>query len=462
MSDRRLHFIGIGGVGMSGLALVASRLGIAVSGSDRSESSYTERLRAAGVDIKVGHDAQNLPEAAEVVISTAIDQDNPELVAARAAGVTVLHRSDLLEEFAARKRCIAISGTHGKTTTTAMIAQVLDWLGADPAFFVGGEPLAGKGNAGWGQGEWVVVEADESDRSLLKLQPEVAVLTNAEFDHHSTYATIDDLYATFSGYLASAKHAVVWAGAPLGRLALPPGATLYGEPRPGLVELPAGRRLTAEAVTYLPQGIRFRVHDDESGASAEVQLGVPGEHNMLNAMAAIGAVLLAGYGLSEIAAALESFHGVGRRFEHKGNYEGARLYDDYAHHPTEVEATLATARAVCDGRVYAVFQPHLYSRTRALSREFGRALAAADRIVVLDVYAAREDPTKFPGVDGRLIARATAGAAHGKTVVWAPTHERAIEWLRANLRRPDTCVTIGAGDVFKIAEQLAGEAGDGE
>lgn len=457
-----LHFIGIGGAGMSGLALVASKLGFAVSGSDRAESSYTQRLREAGIDVKIGHDAHNLPERAQVVVSTAIDQSNPELAAARAAGATVLHRSDLLEEFAARKRCIAISGTHGKTTTTAMIAQVLDCLGADPAYFVGGEPLTGKGNAGWGDGEWVVVEADESDRSLLKLQPEVAVLTNAELDHHSTYASIDDLYATFNDYLASAKQAVVWAGAPLDRLELPAGAILYGEPRPGLAALPAGRRLTADATTYFPQGIHFRVNDSESGASAEVQLGVPGEHNVLNAMAAIGALLLARYGLSEIAAALESFHGVGRRFEHKGNYEGARLYDDYAHHPTEVEATLATARAVSDGRVYAVFQPHLYSRTQALTREFGRALAAADRIVVLDVYPAREDPAKFPGVDGRLIARATAAAAHGKTVVWAPTHERAIEWLRANLRRPDTCVTIGAGDVFKIAEQLAGESGDSE
>jgi UDP-N-acetylmuramate--alanine ligase len=409
LAGRRLHFVGIGGAGMSGLALVCAELGAEVSGSDRSDSTYMERLRATGLEPAIGHDPDNVPERAEVVVSTAIAADNPELAGARERGLAIVHRGELLARLCAEKRLIAVAGTHGKTTTTAMLVWALRALGADPAFFVGGEVPglgadAGAANAGWGEGEWVVAEADESDASFLELRPEIAVITNVEMDHHARWGSVAELRAAFERFAAGARVAE------------------FDEARPG------------------PDRVR---------------LSIPGRHNLLNARAALAAIELAGFDVAGAAAALADFPGVRRRLELKGEREGAAIYDDYAHHPTEVRAALVALRELGEGRLIAAFQPHLYSRTRAFAEEFGAALAAADEAVVLDVYPAREEPVgELEDVDGLLVARAAADRMGGRPVVWAPTLDRAREALERRLGPGRILVTIGAGDVFRLGEAL--------
>ena len=414
---------------MSGLALVAQALGAHVTGSDRADSPYEERLREHGIEPVIGHDAANVPEGAEVVFSTAIPTDNPERLA---AGGRELHRADLLGEITRLRRCIAVTGTHGKTTTTGMIVHALRGCGLDPSYLVGGE-LGDTGvNAGWGPGEWVVVEADESDRSLLKLDPDVAVLTNAELDHHSTYASRLDLEATLAEFMSRAERAVVWDRPEL-RALCPPGAVAYDAPSPVLD----------------PRGSRFRWR------GIDVVVGVPGAHNATNAAGALEACVLAGADPAGAAAALADFRGARRRFERVGvTASGAAVYDDYAHHPTEVAATLAAARTLAPERIVAVFQPHLYSRTRALARAFGVALAAADVVAVVDIYAARERAEDFPGVSGRLVAAAAADAGKGEQVAWMPGFGAAERFLRSILKKGDLCLTMGAGDVDSLARAL--------
>jgi len=435
-SSRRLHFVGIGGAGMSGLALVCARLGATVSGSDRSDSSYMERLREAGLAPAVGHDAANLPEGAEIVVSTAIGEDNPELALARERGLEPIHRGALLAELCAEKRLIAVAGTHGKTTTTAMIAWAMRAIGADPAFFVGGEvPGVGAGgsaaNAGWGEGEWVLAEADESDASFLELRPEVAVVTNVEMDHHTRWGSLAELHRAFRRFLAPATAAVLPADGSLDELA------------------PGGRRLGFDA---------------EAPGPADLALAVPGLHNRANARAALAAIELTGLDVEAAAAALADFPGVRRRLELKGRRGDARIYDDYAHHPTEVRAALSALRELGPEHLIAVFQPHLYSRTKALGEEFGAALALADEVVVLEVYPAREKPLgELAGVSGLRVAQAAAERSGGRPVWWLPEAESARRALAERLDGAaggQVLVTIGAGDVFKLGESLVG-GGDG-
>ena len=441
-AGRRLHFIGIGGAGMSGLALVAHALGASVSGSDRATSSYSERLRAAGVPAAVGHDAEHVPPGADVVVSTAIADDNPELRAARAGGQRVLHRGDLLAEMSRLKRCVAVSGTHGKTTTSGMVAHVLVETGRDPAYLIGGELRSTGSNAAWGEGEWIVVEADESDRSFLKVdRPDVAVVTNVEVDHHSTYAGQQDVERAFAGWVAGAGTVVAWDQAPV-----PAGGVRYG--------IGAGS-FAADRLVLSALGSSFAVD------GVEVSLRLPGEHNVLNALAALAALRAAGVPVAEAAPALTTFAGARRRFEWRGlTTAGAAVFDDYAHHPTEVAATLAAARTLGAERVVACFQPHLFSRTERLASEFGRALAHADVVVVVDVYPAREAAADFPGVDGYLVARAAAGYAHGRPVVWLPRLDAAAAWLAGELAPGDVLLTMGAGDVDRVAAELATRTGE--
>jgi UDP-N-acetylmuramate--alanine ligase len=447
--ERRLHFIGIGGAGMSGLALVAGALGAEVSGSDRAESPALARLRAAGASVAVGHDAANVSTDAEVVYSTAVPEDNPERAVARERGQRELHRADLLAEITCLRRCIAVTGTYGKTTTSSMVVHALRGCGMDPGYLVGGDVRSTGSNAGWGSGEWVVVEADESDRSLLKLHPAVAVLTNAELDHHATYASQADVDATFAEFLSRSTEAmVIWD-------------------RPELLALANGGQEGEGASERRPVVVPFDVPNpslDARGArfhwrGIPVQLQLPGAHNALNAAAALEACRLAGADPQQAAAALADFKGAGRRFERLGaTAAGATVYDDYAHHPTEVAATIAAARTLGSKRVVAVFQPHLYSRTRALARDFGRALAQADLVVVLDVYRARERPEDFPGVDGKLIADAAADAADGRTVAWLPSFDDAERFLQAQLRGGDVCLAMGAGDVDRLGRRLVSQS----
>ena len=438
-AGRSLHFIGIGGAGMSGLAQVAHALGARVTGSDRVDSPVLERLRADGIEAVAGHDAANLPAGAEVVVSTAIPEDNPELDAARAAGATVLHRADLLGELSRMKRTIAVSGAHGKTTTAAMAAHALRRAGHDAPFLIGGELRSAGANALWGAGEWAVIEADESDRSFLKLGRDVAVVTNVELDHHSTYANLAELQEAFEEFARPAELRVVGPDVELAQEVLAIG-------------IGPGAGLRAEALELMPGGSRFQVE------GATVELPVPGRHNVLNALAALAACRAAGLPIAEGAAALADFAGTSRRFELHGlSARGALVYDDYAHHPTEVRATLEAARLVAaegERRLVACFQPHLYSRTQALAREFGRALALADAVVVVDVYPARERAEDFHGVTGLLVAQAAADAAGGRPVWWLPGLEGARAMLEARLGERDLLVTLGAGDVDRIAREL--------
>jgi UDP-N-acetylmuramate--alanine ligase len=432
-ADRRLHFVGIGGAGMSGLAIVARALGAQVSGSDAAESAYLDGVRNAGVEPSIGHDAANLPEGddVEVVYSTAVPLDNPERAAARERGLRERHRGELLGEVSALKRCIAVTGTHGKTTTAAMLHRILLGAGLQPSYLVGAELRETGTNAEWAEGEWLVVEADESDRSLLHLQPEIAVLTNLELDHHTTYASLLDLEATMREFLERASEAVVWDRTEL--LALREGSVAFDAPEPALE---AG-------------GSRFRW---EAG---EVWVPVPGAHNALNAAAALEASRLAGVAPDDARSALAEFRPAGRRFERVGETEtGAEVYDDYAHHPTEVRATIDAARTLEPARVVAAFQPHLYSRTAALWREFGDALALADVAVVLDIYRAREDAADFPGVSGLLVAEAAADAGEGRPVAWMPGFDEAERFLRGALRSGDLLLTLGAGDVDQLGRRL--------
>ncbi len=430
-SERSLHLIGIGGAGMSGLALVCARLGARVSGSDRAESSYLARLREAGLEPTVGHDADAVPADAEVVVSTAVSDDNPELAIAVRRGQRVVHRGELLAELCEAKRLIAVSGTHGKTTTAGMLTHALGAIGADPAFVLGGElPGAGPGgevaNAGWGEGEWIVAEADESDGSFLRLEPEIAVVTNVELDHHSRWASRAELLEAFRRFCE-----------PAAGLALPADGEAAG--------LAGGQRTAAF---------------DLDRPGPELDLAVPGRHNVLNARAALAALELAGFDLADAASALASFPGMLRRLELRGHRNGAAIYDDYAHHPTEVAAALAALRELEPRRLIAVFQPHLYSRTKALGRRFGAALAAADEIAVLDVYPAREEPVgPLAGVSGLDVARAAADHAGGRPVWWLVDAERAERALSRRLGEGDLLVTIGAGDIHLLAGALVeGEA----
>jgi UDP-N-acetylmuramate--alanine ligase len=477
-AGRSLHFVGIGGAGMSGLALVAAELGAAVTGSDRADSPYCQRLRAAGIEPAIGHDATNYPPGAELVVSTAIPEDNPELSAARAAGATVLHRGDLLGELSRMKRTIAVSGTHGKTTTASMAAHVLRETGRDPAFLIGGELRSAGANAAWGPGAWAVIEADESDRSFLRLDRPVAVITNIELDHHATYANLRELEAAFAEFAEPAELRILGPGVELSGAArervsgAAPGrglsARFGAEARAsGAVPAPAASSasgvqairfgiedgdLRATSVELLPGGSRFEVD------GTAVQLRVPGAHNVLNGLAALAACRAAGVEPAEAAPALATFTGAARRFEaHGRTASGARVFDDYAHHPTEVRATLEAARTLTGGkgRLVACFQPHLYSRTRLLSREFGRALALADLVVVLEIYPAREDAAEYPGVSGLLVARAAADAAGGRPAWWLPEMDDAERMLAAELREGDLLLTLGAGDVDRLARRLA-------
>ena len=426
---RKLHFVAIGGAGMSGLALACRELGATVSGSDRSDGPYMDHLRAAGLEPRVGHDADAVPADADVVVSTAVGNENPELAIAREREQRVMHRGELLAEICSMKRLIAVAGTHGKTTTAGMLAHALAATGADPAFLLGGElPGAGDGaaaaNARWGDGEWIVAEADESDASFLHLRPEVAVVTNVELDHHSHWSSRAELIDAFGRFCA-----------PTRGLALPADGALDA--------LAEGQRVVAF---------------DTDRPGPPLRLRVPGRHNLMNARAALAAIELAGLEVEGAADALSSFPGMLRRLELKGRRDGAAVYDDYAHHPTEVDATLSALRELRPRRLIAVFQPHLYSRTKALAPGFGRALAAADEIGVLDVYPAREEPVgPLAGVTGLDVARAAADHAEGRPVWWLVDAERAARAITPRLREGDVLVTIGAGDIYLLAERLVEE-----
>ncbi len=419
---------------MSGLALVASQLGAEVTGSDRSPSIFTAALADAGLPVAIGQRVENVPEQAELVISAAVPADNVERLVGRERGQAEIFRSDLLAELTRLRRCLAVAGTHGKTTTTAMLVHVLASCGADPAFIVGGLLRSAGGHARWGSGV-LVVEADESDRSLLKYDVDIAVLLNAELDHHAHYADEEEVLDVFARFLDAAPQAIVAADPKL--------LALREEP---VIEIPATgeRQVIAGRQRFSFEGV-------------EVELPMPGAHNVANATAALQAAVTLGVDLPGAAAALASFPGISRRFELIGHSPaGATIFDDYGHHPTEVAAAVQAAAELKPDRLVAVFQPHLFSRTAHFAAQFARALLAADVIFVCDVYPARERAEDWPGVSGQIVVDALREA--GATEVhWAPGLDEAERQLNATLAAGDLCLLVGAGDVGTLGPRLLGE-----
>lgn len=429
---RRLHFVGIGGIGMSGLALVADTLGASVTGSDTAARRSLARLRDRGIPVASAHAAENVPEGAEIVYSAAIPPDNPERTRARELGRHELRRGELLGELSALRRCIAVGGTHGKTTTAAMVVHALRGAGERPGYVVGGDLRATGTNADWGEEPWLVVEADESDRSFLALEPEIAVVTNVELEHLREFASREEVDDAFRAFLAGPRHAVVWDRPDVRALRDSP-VVAFDVPDPVL-----GRGVS-----------RFRWR------GIEVHLPIPGEHNARNAAAALEACRLAGADPARAAAALADFPGTGRRFEALGaTASGADVYDDYAHHPTEVRATLEAARTLRPKRLVAVLQPHGRYRVESMATEFGDALAAADLVVVLDLFTTRRADQDPGALSAEAIATAAAEAADGRPTVWLPDPGEAEGYLRAELRAGDACVALGSGDVDVLARRL--------
>jgi UDP-N-acetylmuramate--alanine ligase len=455
---RRIHFVGAGGVGMSGLAeILLLSTPLEISGCDRERSENTERLTALGARIAYGHDESHLEQADLVVISSAISEGNPEVGAARRRGIPVIRRAEMLAEIMRLKQGVAVAGTHGKTTTTSLAGLVLTEAGFDPTIVVGGRVRILGTNARLGKGEYLVAEADEYDRSFLELTPVVAVITNVEADHLDTYRDLSDIldaFATFANRVPFYGAVVACLDDAGVRKILPRikrRVVTYGESPEA--------SLRADRIRLEASGTTFEVWEGTTWSLGEVRLPLPGRHNVANALAAIAVGRELSVPFPTISRALKEFTGVVRRFETKGERDGILVLDDYAHHPTEIAATLAAARQVHPGRrLVALFQPHLFSRTRDFAADFGRVLTAADVAVVTDVYPSREKPIE--GVTGDLIASAARSAGH-RNVVYISEKERVVGELEALLKGGDLLITLGAGDVVRLGEAYL-EAGAGK
>jgi UDP-N-acetylmuramate--alanine ligase len=443
----RPHFIGIGGAGMSGIAKILAQRGADVAGSDARESATAGALRALGATVHIGHAAEHLAaDATCVVVSSAIREDNPELARAAELGIPVVHRSDALAALMRGLRPIAVAGTHGKTTTTSMLAVSLTELGLEPSYAIGGDLDAPGSNALHGEGDLFVAEADESDRSFHKYAPEVAIVLNVELDHHANYASMDEIYESFETFVdrvteggtlvVSADHE--GARELTRRVAAGPVRVVtYGEAEDADVRV----------LSIVPQGLRSRVTVVLDGQELTFGVSVPGRHYALNAVAALAAGAAVGIPAAELAPALAAYTGVKRRLQLKGEAAGVQVIDSYAHHPTEMTADLEAMRAAAgDARILVVFQPHLFSRTQELGKEMGQALALADASVVLDIYPAREDP--IPGVTSELIIEAARAAGADVTAV---QDKAEIPAVIAGMAKPgDLVLTMGAGDVTDL------------
>lgn len=442
----RIHMIGIGGAGMSGIAEILHHAGHTVTGSDLKESPYTRRLAEIGVEVYTGHAPEQVGEAEEVVVSTAIPQTNLELREARRLSVPVIPRAAALARILEMERSVAVTGTHGKTTTTSMIAHALKDLGEEPTALIGGELNDIGSNVVEGATDLIVAEADESDKSLLYLRPQAAVITNVEFDHPDFYASLDEILATFTEFvrfLPPSGHLVVCADdAYCLQIAehAPCTVTTYG--------LYSG---TLQAEMESQSSYKFY---EDGVFRGRVELAVSGRHNVLNSLAVAATARWLGCDAYEAARSLHDFSGVRRRFQIKGEHDDIRVIDDYAHHPTEISATLEVARATLSpgGRLITAFQPHRYSRTRSLYREFAEALFNADVVVLTDVYGAGELPQ--PGIDGKLIVEALAELPGHPEIYYLPELRSVPEVLGKVAAGEDTVITLGAGDISTTGDEL--------
>jgi UDP-N-acetylmuramate--alanine ligase len=452
---RSVHLVGIGGAGMSGLASLLLARGVGVSGSDLKESPALTQLRAAGARIEVGHRAENVGTPDAVIVSTAIARDNPEITEATRREVPVLARAQVLAAMMRERRGVAIAGTHGKTTTTSMLAVILERAGRDPTYVVGGDLNESGSNARSGSGDLFVAEADESDGSFLLLEPEVAVITNVEDDHVDFFPTSRDTDDAFVEFCLQCGTVIACADDP-GCLRVIEAAGIrplwYGEdPRSDV-------RVMDLRVSGSGTSARLRIRGP-SEWDGDLEVPIPGKQHALNAAGAVAAATHLGVPAETAVAALRSFGGVRRRWERKGEAGGAEFVDDYAHHPTEIAATLSAARDGDRSRILAVFQPHRYTRTAAMWRLLGESLRAADIVVVTDVYGAGEDPVA--GITGKLIIDGLVEAEPGKRAVYLPRRPDLAAFLARELRAGDLILTMGAGDITTVAGETLALIGDG-
>jgi UDP-N-acetylmuramate--alanine ligase len=441
---RRIHVVGIGGVGMSAIATVLAGMGHSVSGSDLKESPATERLRAQGIEVRIGHLPGHVAGAELVTCSPAVSRDNVELAEARRLGIPVLHRAAVLAAIATARRCVAVAGTHGKTTTASMLSLILVEAGLHPSYLIGADVNETGTNALWDAGEWLVMEADESYGSFGALRSDVALVTNVEPDHLDHYGTFESLADAFSRYLGASQRRVVSADDPV-------AARLGAEVGAASVGMSPASTYRIEAVTTARSAVSFDLAGPD-GRLGRIELAVPGVHNARNAaLAAVGA-LEVGAPFDAVASALARFAGVPRRFEFRGEAGGVTFVDDYAHLPSEVRATLAAAKAGDWRRIVAVFQPHRYTRTAALAQTFAHAFDDADLVFVTDIYGAGEAPV--PGVSGRLVVDALARQGGFGPVIYVSSRDELRAAVAAVLRPGDLCVTLGAGDLTSLPEEL--------
>ncbi|MEW6662255.1 MAG: UDP-N-acetylmuramate--L-alanine ligase [Bacillota bacterium] len=442
------HFVGIGGAGMSGLAKILLALGYPVSGSDLKKSKVTDRLERAGALIVEGHSPQNLRSEVDlVVVSTAIPKENPEMMEAQAKGIPVIQRAELLARLMKRQKAIAVAGAHGKTTTTSMIAMVLDKNGLDPTVIVGGELNDIGGNARLGHGRYLVAEADESDKSFLKLCPYIAVITNIENDHLDNYGTFANIVGSFEEFIEKVpEEGFVVA--------------CTDDPELKRIAKDGRRKFITYGLNGSPDYSAKKLKIRGLGSTAEVyyrkerlgilKLGVPGKHNVSNALAAVAVGHELGLPFDDIATALATFRGVDRRFQILGISDGIQVVDDYGHHPTEIRATLAAAKATNPRRLIVAFQPHRYSRTKLLAKEFGPAFQDADLAIITDIYAAGEAPIE--GISGETIAREAASFC--PHVEYIPGLEEVVQYLLRVCEPGDLVLTMGAGNIYQAGEVL--------
>jgi len=453
---QKIHFIGIGGIGMSGIAEVLLNLGYQVSGSDLRESDITRRLVELGGQIAYGHAAENVGQADVVVTSTAVHGNNVEVAEAQRLLIPVIPRAEMLAELMRMKYGIAVAGTHGKTTTTSMVATVLTHGGIDPTAVIGGRLDKFGSNAKLGQGQFLVAEADESDGSFLHLSPTIAIVTNIDADHLDYYADLDEIKNTFVNFI----NKVPFFGVAVLCLDDANVQAIIPQVKKRFVTygLSTQADFYATEITHREDATRFDVHH-KGERLGRLSLRMPGRHNVLNALAAVAVAVELGVAFPLIEEGFEDFCGVGRRFQIRYQQNNLMVVDDYGHHPVEIRATLAAARAGWDHRLVAVFQPHRYSRTAALFEDFTTAFYDADEVVVLDVYAAGEEPLE--GVTAEALAKAIAGHGH-RDVRYLATVEAAVTHLRETVKPGDMVITLGAGNVWQVGAELSEQLTDGQ
>ena len=446
---KKVHFVGIGGAGMSAIAKVLLQMGYTITGSDLKKSETIDKLVKSGAQIFTGHNSENIHDAEAVVVSTAISQSNPEVLCAREKGIPVFHRSDIIAQLMLQYEGIAVAGAHGKTTTTAMIAVMLEHAGVDPTIIIGGEVDYLNGSAKLGASKYLVAEADESDGSFLKYSPHIAVVTNIENDHMDFYKTMENILHTFSKFLHNLP-----SDKGLGVLCFD---NAYIRDLTKNIQRTYISYAIEHDAQYMARNICTRgvsttydaYHEEE--LLGTIKINVPGRHNIANSLAAVVVGLTIGLTLTQIAEGLAQFQGVKRRFQTKARINGVWIIDDYAHHPTEITTTLMAARQTNPNRLICVFQPHRYSRTQFLREEFGHAFAPSDILIITDVYAAGEQP--IPGITGEVLKNEVERQT-GKQVIYIPEKEKIARYLSEIVESGDLVMTMGAGNIYGVGEEL--------